>query len=103
MNVQGPGAIATQPLFPSMPRPATDAPQKGTPTDFGGTLEKAVDAVNLDQQESAASVRQLLSGASQDVLPVVQAVARADMSFRLLVAVRNKVIEAYKQTMNMQV
>ncbi|HEV59037.1 MAG TPA: flagellar hook-basal body complex protein FliE, partial [Phycisphaerales bacterium] len=28
--------------------------------------------------------------------------ARADMSFKLLVGVRNKLIEAYKETMKMQ-
>jgi flagellar hook-basal body complex protein FliE len=30
-------------------------------------------------------------------------VAKADLSFKLLMAVRNKVIEAYKQTINMQI
>jgi len=34
---------------------------------------------------------------------VVTEVAKADMSFKLLMAVRNKVIEAYKQTINMQI
>jgi flagellar hook-basal body complex protein FliE len=32
---------------------------------------------------------------------VVAAVAKADVSFKVLVGVRNKLIEAYKQTMNM--
>jgi flagellar hook-basal body complex protein FliE len=36
-------------------------------------------------------------------VPVVAAVAKADMSFKLLMGVRNKVIEAYRQTMNMQI
>jgi flagellar hook-basal body complex protein FliE len=42
-----------------------------------------------------------LSGKNEDITSVVSAVAKADMSFKLLVGVRNKLIEAYKQTMNM--
>ena len=52
---------------------------------------------------SNASIQDLLSGKTQSILPTVAAVAKADMSFKLLIGVRNKVIEAYKQTMNMQV
>jgi len=102
MNVQGLGAIATQPIFQSVARQPAAKPQQDGQTNFGDLLEKVVDTVNVKQQASAASVQQLLSGGNQDVLPVVQAVAKADMSFRLLIGVRNKVIEAYKQTMNMQ-
>ena len=59
--------------------------------------------VEKDQHASTAAVQDLLSGRNEDILPVVSAVAKADLSFKLLVGVRNKVIEAYKQTMNMQV
>ena len=58
---------------------------------------------NKHQQASEVAVQHLLTGKSQDILPVVAAVAKADLSFKLLMGVRNKVIEAYKQTMNMQV
>jgi flagellar hook-basal body complex protein FliE len=34
---------------------------------------------------------------------VVAAVAEADVSFKLLLGIRNKLIEAYKQTMNMSI
>jgi len=34
---------------------------------------------------------------------VVASVAKADMSFKLLVGVRDKLVEAYKETMKMQV
>ncbi len=70
---------------------------------FGKTLMKAVDGVDQSQQVSETAIQDLLAGKTRDVLPVVMAVAKADMSFKLLLGVRNKVIEAYKQTMNMQV
>lgn len=63
---------------------------------------KAVAKVDDLQQHSDASIQDLLSGKNNDITSVVSDVAKADMSFKLLVGVRNKLIEAYKQTMNMQ-
>ncbi|MBN2136615.1 MAG: flagellar hook-basal body complex protein FliE [Sedimentisphaerales bacterium] len=54
------------------------------------------------QQSSDMSIKDMLTGKNPDITSVVSAVAKADMSFKLLVGVRNKLIEAYKQTMNMQ-
>ena len=55
------------------------------------------------QQQAAATAVQDLVAGKGEILPVVSEVAKADLSFKLLVGVRNKLIEAYKQTMNMQV
>ena len=93
--IQGP----TPPSFSPSAREASSA-SKG---DFGQTLRSYIDNVDQDQQASAAAIRDLLAGKNEDILPVVAAVAKADLSFKLLIGVRNKVVEAYKQTMNMQV
>ena len=81
--------------------------------DSGGKasgFDNAVKAVNnyiseVDdlQKSSDMSIQDLLSGKSEDITTVVSAVAKADMSFKLLVGVRNKLIEAYKQTINMPI
>ena len=71
--------------------------------DFGKMLNDYLGDVNNKQQASYEAMKDLIAGKTQDILPVVNAVAQADMSFKLLMGVRNKVIEAYKQTMNMQV
>ena len=92
---------------PSMPSPrAAGAGQKiegPGKTSFAGKLKHIIGQVDQTQQTSAATVEDLLSGKTQDILPTIAAVAKADMSFKLLIGVRNKVIEAYKQTMNMQI
>ena len=71
---------------------------------FNGAV-KAMDnyiaKVDDHQQLADMSIKDLLSGRTEDISSVVAAVAKADMSFKLLVGVRNKLIEAYKQTMNM--
>lgn len=73
-------------------------------------FEKTIDAikeqiskVDRQQTEADASVVDLLTGKNQDITSVVSSVAKADMNFKLLIGVRNKLIEAYKQTMNMGV
>ena len=73
-------------------------------TDFSEAVRsigKSISKVDDVQQASDASVQDLLTGKNNDITAVVSAVAKADMSFKVLVGVRNKLIEAYKQTMNM--
>lgn len=73
-------------------------------TDFTKTVEavgKYISKVDNLQQSSDMSIADLLAGKNVDITSVVSSVVKADMSFKLLVGVRNKLIEAYKQTMNM--
>jgi flagellar hook-basal body complex protein FliE len=75
-------------------------------TEFSNTVKAVENYIsNVDdlQQSSDMSIKDLLSGKNEDVTSVVSEVAKADVSFKLLVGVRNKIIEAYKQTMNMQI
>ena len=77
---------------------------EGKKSDFADTVkavEKYISKVDELQQSSDVSIKDLLSGKNEDITSVVSAVAKADMSFKVLVGVRNKLIEAYKQTMNM--
>lgn len=83
-------------------KPDNNAQQPGG---FSGTvkaLEKYLSNVDQLQQSSDISIQDLLAGRNNDIASVVAAVAKADISFKVLVGVRNKLIDAYKQTMNMQ-
>ena len=74
--------------------------------DFAKTInavEKHLSKVNELDQSFESSVQDLLTSKNGDINTVVSEFAKADMSFKLLVGVRNKLIEAYKQTMNMQI
>ncbi len=78
----------------------------GEQSDFSKTIkavENHISKVNSLQEQADVSMQDLLTGKSEDINSVVASVAKADMSFKLLVGVRNKLIEAYKQTMNMPV
>jgi len=69
--------------------------------DFANAVKNYISEVDDLQQSSNMSIKDLLSGKNEDITSVISAVAKADISFKLLVGVRNKLIEAYKQTMNM--
>ncbi|MGC9453836.1 MAG: flagellar hook-basal body complex protein FliE [Phycisphaerae bacterium] len=92
---------------PTWPQAATGpgraAGGAGEQQGFSNLLKTYVENVDSDQRASAQAIQDLISGKTNDVLPVVESAAQADMSFKLLMGVRNKVIEAYKQTMNMQI
>lgn len=86
------------------PAPQTQGPTVGQKnfSDAVDAIGKYISKVDDQQQMSESSVEDLLTGKNNDVTTVVSNVAKADVSFKVLVGVRNKLIEAYKQTMNMQ-
>lgn len=102
--------INFDPSIGSIQSIGSQMPKVGGAGNGGEHFGKAVKAVGkyvseVDQQQQSVdtSIKDLLAGKSEDVVSVVSEVAKADMSFKLLVGVRNKLVEAYKQTMNMQV
>jgi flagellar hook-basal body complex protein FliE len=84
-----------------MPNAAGSDGKKAGFADAVKAVGNYISKVDDLQQASDVSIADLLSGKGEDIASVVSAAAKADMSFKLLVGVRNKLIEAYKQTMNM--
>jgi flagellar hook-basal body complex protein FliE len=99
-SLWGPGSVLPKTNLNSsvMPKVGGSDDKK---TDFANAVKGYISKVDDLQQSSNMSIKDLLSGKNEDITSVVSAVAKADMSFKLLVGVRNKLIEAYKQTMNM--
>jgi flagellar hook-basal body complex protein FliE len=84
-------------------QPAVASEPKAGKNEFGDLLRDCLQRVDGDQSGAGNAIEDLLAGKSQGILPAVEAMAQADLSFKLLLGVRNKVIDAYKQTMNMQI
>ena len=69
-------------------------------SDNGGfldTLRTAVDQVGQVQSEADAQVASMLTGNGQDVHSAMIAVEKANLTFELMVQVRNKIISAYQE------
>ncbi len=72
-------------------------------TTFGETLNGFMKDVNNLQIDAGKSVEKLLTGEIKDVHDVMVAVEKAGTSFELMMEIRNKMLDAYREVMRMQV
>lgn len=71
---------------------------------FGDLMSQAVSKVNEVQQTSSAMADAYERGvAGVDITDVMIASQKASVSFQAMVQVRNKLVEAYKEVMNMPI
>ena len=96
-------AISSMPPRPLQPTGIAQKPEELKKADFGDLVKQCIEKTEQNQQASETAVKDMLTGKNEDINSVVAQVAKADMSFKLMVGVRNKIIEAYKQTMQMQI
>lgn len=80
---------------------APSAPTEDS-NDFMTTLQHSMDSVESAQSEAQIQVSQLLNGKGADLHSAMIAVEKADLSFQLMMQVRNKIVQAYQQVSNMQ-
>lgn len=72
--------------------------------DFSEKLKAAVDQVNNVQQTADKLSMQFVSGESNvDLHEVMISLQKANVSFQSMIQVRNKLVTAYQEIMNMQV
>ena len=73
------------------------------PKSFADTLKDAVNSTNQVQKEADVKMQELATGKNHNIHDVMLTAEKADISLRLMVQVRNKIIEAYQDIMKMQV
>lgn len=72
--------------------------------DFAQTLKSAIDQVNAQQQGANALAEKFAAGDSNTNLhEVMIELQKASVSFQEMIQVRNKLVSAYQDMMNMQV
>ncbi len=88
----------------SMPSGATNASSIRGPREWGfvETLRGAMEQVNDLQNTAESKVGTLLEGSGMDVHSAMIAVEKADLSFQLMMQVRNKIVAAYQEISRMQ-
>jgi flagellar hook-basal body complex protein FliE len=71
---------------------------------FGEMLKRSIDQVNATQQNAREMATRLDTGAGEASLAeVMVALQKSSLSFQAMVQVRNKLVEAYKDVMNMPI
>ena len=76
------------------------APAEGN--SFSSLLGQMVSEVNAQQQTAAQSVGALQSGGNVPLHQAVISMEEANVSFQLMVEVRNRLLESYQEIMRMQ-
>lgn len=75
---------------------------KASETSFSDVINEAITKVNDLQIESSKKTEEFITGATDDIHSVIMAGSKADLALQMTLQVRNKVMEAYKEIMNMQ-
>ncbi len=94
------GLLPVQPVSPASGSPAAD---KVTGKDFKSILLDNLEEVNRLQGEADQGVQRLLSGETDNVAEVFAAVNKAGIAFDLLMEIRNKLQDAYRDIQQMRV
>jgi flagellar hook-basal body complex protein FliE len=84
---------------PSSLKPQLEAGQNGS---FGGLLKEAIKQVSELETHSQGELGKFLNGES-DLHSVMIALEKADLSFQMMMQVRNKFVQAYQEIMKSQV
>ena len=69
---------------------------------FSEFLKAYIQKVDMEQHRADKMIEEFLAG-KRDVHEVVLAVEKADISFRLFMKIKEKLVEAYQEIMRMQV
>lgn len=86
------------------PAESTAAAGGAGATDFAQVLKNSIDQVNQTQQSADQMAEKLAAGdTSQNLHEVMVALQTANVSFQEMVQVRNRLVNAYQDIMNIQV
>jgi len=93
------------PSSPSIPAaralPTTAGPAKSN-LPFSQVISKLVNEANQQQLQSEGVLQDFATGKTDNVHDLVLSVAKADLSFRLVLEIRNRLVESYQEIMRMQ-
>ena len=94
-----PGSVTADPDFQAVTRGG------GSPgaVTFGEMLMNSVERVNQYQHDANSAIKELVAGRTKNVHETMLAVERAEISLKLMMQVRNKIVDAYREIMRMQV
>jgi len=82
-----------------LPKPADQVGKNN----FGSYLKDALGEVHELQGKASEAIQQMVGEGKGDLQDTMIALEKADVSFRLMMQIRNKVLDAYQEIIRMQV
>jgi flagellar hook-basal body complex protein FliE len=77
-------------------------PPASSESGFRDVLHSAIDDIQQLEGQAEAKVAGVITGTGTDVHSALIAVEKADLSFQLMMQVRNKIVSAYEEISRMQ-
>ena len=87
----------------SLPMPAALNRQPSETGSFKDFLMKSINDVNSAQQQADHAVETLMTGGEADPAAVLTAVQKADLAFRMMMQMRNKVMQVYQEVKDIRI
>ena len=70
---------------------------------FKDFILEALNEVNTMQADADKAVQQLVTGGDVNAAEVLTTLQKADMSFKLMMQIRNKLVQAYQEVNNIRI
>ncbi len=77
--------------------------EKSGQSDFGEVLKESLNEVNELQKKGQEAMSDIATGQVKDLHQAALAIDKAEMSMKLMLEVRNKAINAYKEILRTQI
>lgn len=86
-----------------LPTPPAGAATQTTGGMFERLFDQALQGAAQSHENAQSAIRDLATGKTDQLHGVLLQVAQADLSFRLIMEIRNRLTDAYQEIMKMQV
>lgn len=85
-------------------QPIADQKQPNSPTEnVGKSFQETLDGLNQSQNNSDGLLQQLAAGENLDIHQAIIATEETDINFRVSMAIRDRLVDAYREVMRMSV
>lgn len=96
--------ISGMPLTPpTMPASPGVAPTGGEKSEFKNFLLESIEQVNNMQADADKAVETMMTGGDVNPAEVLTAVQKADLTFRMMMQIRNKLVSAYQEIKDVRI
>ncbi|MGA2346366.1 MAG: flagellar hook-basal body complex protein FliE [Candidatus Sulfotelmatobacter sp.] len=96
------GAVSSLRILPAEADSASLQSSATSDSGFRDVLHSAIDDIQQLEGQASSKVAGVIAGNGTDVHTALIAVEKADLSFQLMMQVRNKIVSAYEEISRMQ-
>lgn len=89
--------------FAPLPAPANLNQPTSETGSFKDAMLRSINDVNSAQMQADQAVESLMTGGDADPAAVLTAVQKADLAFRMMMQMRNKVMQVYQEVKDIRI